>query len=130
MAEPSNIRTGFDNVRVAVLFGITLFGCGLGSSNYIYTQKMIHRKEINLINSTLDIEVERRADNEMLITRLEGDVSSLRRAIEQDSIRQEQFIYDLSLKIIDNRVMLSDWISHSKSHKTVSSPTPQAQSVN
>lgn len=117
MADNGGLRTGFDSIRVAVLFGITLFGCGLGASNYIYTQKMIHRKEINLLNATLNIEVERRADNEMLLTKLEGDVASLKRLIDSDGIRQEQFIYQLSLQVTDNRVMLSDWIAATKASK-------------
>lgn len=114
MAYDNKLKSGFDNARVVVLFGITIFVSALGASGYIYDQKAIHRSEISRLENTIQIEIERRADNELLVMNLEGHVKHLEAMIKQDRIRQENFIYQLSTQITDNRVMLSDWISIKK----------------
>ena len=111
MADTAGLRSGFDSLRVIMLSGITLFTCAIGVSGYIYDQKAIHRSEILKLQNTITLEIERRADNELLIMTLEGSVKNMEMMIKQDRIRQENFIYQLSTQIADNRIMLSDWAS-------------------
>ena len=114
MANDTKLKSGFDNARVVVIFGITTFTSALGVSGYIYDQKAIHRSEIMRLENTVQIEIERRADNELLVMTLEGHVKSLELMIKQDRIRQESFMYELSTHVTDNRVLLSDWIAIKK----------------
>lgn len=115
MADDSELKSGFESVRVVILYGLTIAGASFGVSGYVYNEKQQHRQEISTLendlvklDNRLTFEIERRADNELMLTNLEGEVLTIAQAVKHDRIRQENFIYQLSRQITDNRVIFSD----------------------
>lgn len=110
------LNSGLDNARVVILFGFTLFTSGIGVSGYIYNLKTDHDKVVADIVSQITLERERRADNELLVMQLEGRIIKVEMRSKARRIRMENYLMELTEKITDNRINLSDWHSHQSIH--------------